>query len=147
MKIEYIIIDDKRVKRLRCPHHPQHFVKPHKQKLGNSSQCSRCTNIWKGSPRAKRNRAQRWDVEDIRCLIHPGRSCNRSLYVHNGRRRCSSCQVHRADGSRKDSYQRGLNKKHYDEALRLRRSGVTAQSLTGLQLFVRNTGMNILGAF
>jgi hypothetical protein len=95
------------------------------------------------SPASKARRAERWDKGDIRCISHPNRTCNRSLYVPDGDRKCCSCSHRRADGTlrmtpadvrhqREKSYNKGLKK-------RLHSLG-NGNTLRGLKLFKRVTG-------
>jgi hypothetical protein len=112
-----------------------------------TTECSKCITERRQSPEARERRKKKWYSELIICANHPDRRCQLSAYARSGLRRCSSCENRRADNSRSNGYKRGLNKRNYNASVRSRRSGVTSRSLTALQLFVRNTGMNILGAF
>ncbi len=128
-------------RRWECTHHPGHFVKPSRQKLGYYTGCSFC---WRSSE-AKARRAKKIVSEFISCARpdHSDRPCNLSYYIANGTRRCASCIHRRTDGSRKDSYQRSQHKADYNKAVRGRRSGPTSWSLTAVQLFYKNTGLTL----
>ena len=140
-----ILIDGKWVKRWRCPHHPEKFVCPARQHRGRRTGCTSCISARTRSPAARTRRADKWDGGDIRCIHHPERKCNRSTYVIDGRRYCSSCHNHRADGTKTPVFRKHCkayrNRRRYQEIAANYAKGTSLKN--GLQMFERLTGMKI----
>ncbi len=102
-------------------------------------------------PEAKARRAKRWEEEWIVCANHPDRRCNKSHYVYGSVRRCGHCLNHKADGSRRPAFARGMdwkNPQRKNYARRSRTVKVIKQIRKGLQtrrdplkIFANITGM------
>jgi hypothetical protein len=112
--------------------------------------CAKCVREQNQSPQARKKRAERWSLQFISCINHPGRRCQKSLYVHN-RRKCRSCFSKKADGTRRPSYRRShwktpshrraVQRQSYRKSMERRRHG--RGRMRAIRLFERSTGMSI----
>lgn len=104
--------------------------------------CAKCDSESRCSPQAKKLRAKKWDKQFIACIRHPERLCHKSLYVHNGHRRCESCCHHLVDGNFTSAFRRSFSKRSLKKSLDLRTRFLIGR-MRGLLLFERETGMNL----
>jgi hypothetical protein len=109
-----------------------------------TTQCASCINGRTRSPRARKRRALRWDSEDIKCINHPERRCNRCSYVIDGHRFCGSCGNRSSNGSFNPAEIRRRNKKAYKKSIERRKK--FRGNLRGIELFNRSIGYNLVGA-
>lgn len=125
-----------------CSEH-QRPICPRRWKQGYRSKgCCLCNNIRTRSVESKNRRTVKWESIFIPCIHHPDRRCNRSNYVISARRKCGSCSSTRANGEKRRSYVRNLNKTHHKRSMRSRERGGTGNaSLSIVQIWERCTGM------
>ena len=102
--------------RWNCGRHPTTPLPPSRIKHNESVGCWRCSKEYKD--RTRPLRAMKWDRGFMPCGRHPRRKCNRSFYVLNAARRCSSCRSLNADGELRGGYKRFRKKRNRSEEKR-----------------------------
>jgi hypothetical protein len=78
----------------------------------------------------------------IFCIIHPDRRCNRSTYIRDGHRHCSSCNDKLLDNSYRPQVKLKWSKKELRHIMERRRRGSQFHhsALRGFELFSRIVG-------
>jgi hypothetical protein len=107
-----------------------------------NSGCSRCGTEVTTSPTQQARRKRKWDSKLIFCIIHPDRRCNRSTYIKNGHRHCSSCNDRLEDNSYRPQVKQKWNKREMRRIMERRRQGSQFHhsALRGFDLFSRIVG-------
>lgn len=106
-----------------------------------NTKCSKCKKESRQSPAVKQRRALKWEKEFIPCNKHSDRRCQKSPYVNNAKRKCSSCGNKLKEGIYRSALKRALSKKNYKRSIELRKH--LRGNLRGLKLFERSTGFNL----
>ena len=104
--------------------------------------CSRCGTELKTSPSWRKRREKKWDSKMISCIYHPNRRCNRSAYVRDGHRHCSSCRIRLSDNSYRPHVKAQWGKRGLRRIMERRKQGSQFHhsALRGFKLFSRIVG-------